>query len=52
MLSEEARRKRNEYHRRYRAANKAKIKAIEERYWERRAARTEQPEQEGKACQE
>ena len=45
-LSEEARAKRNEYHRRWSAANRDKLKAAQRRYWERRARQEpENPEQ-------
>ena len=36
-LNEKARQARNEYQRRWRAANPEKVRAANERYWERRA---------------
>lgn len=36
-LSEEARAKRNEYHRKWSAENRDKLKAAQLRYWEKRA---------------
>lgn len=44
-LSEEARAKRNEYHRKWSAANRDKLKAAQLRYWEKRA-RQEPPNRE------
>ena len=35
-LSEEARAKRNEYYRSWRAANRDKVKEAQRRYWEKR----------------
>ena len=37
-MSEAAKRSRNEYYRQYRKNNPEKIRAIEARYWERKAA--------------
>lgn len=37
VLSEEAKEKRREYHRRWSAANRDKLEAAQARYWEKRA---------------
>ena len=37
-MSDKARETRNEYYRNYRAKNKERIKEINERYWEKKAA--------------
>lgn len=39
VLSQEAKKSRNEYYRRWRAANPEKVKEKNRRYWERRAER-------------
>ncbi len=44
---EKARQERNRYLREYRKKNKERIRAINARYWEKKAA-----EREGQACQE
>ena len=36
-LSDEAKAKRREYHRKWSAANRDKLEAAQERYWEKRA---------------
>ena len=38
QMSEEAKQAKREYERKWRAANKEKIKAIKSRYWEKKAA--------------
>ena len=40
--SEQARKAKNEYARKWRANNREKVKAAQERYWERRAEREAQ----------
>ena len=41
-MTEEARRARNEYRRKWRKENPEKIRAQQERYWEKRAAQAAQ----------
>ena len=51
ILTEEAKKARNEYLRRWRAANPDKLKAARQRYWEKRAARAAEAER-GAATEE
>ena len=46
MMSQEAKKSRNEYYRRWRAANPEKVKEKNRRYWERRAAREKENQNE------
>lgn len=49
MNTEEKRRAaQREYYRQYRAKNKERIKANNQRYWDRKAARMEKEQEEGK----
>lgn len=43
-LKELARQEQNKYHREWRAKNRDKVKATNERYWQRRAARLAEQE--------
>lgn len=44
-MSEQAKQAKREYERKWRAANKEKVKAIKDRYWEKKAAEAVDHEQ-------